>query len=210
MTIVPTLKGCRVAGCALALTDSYSPSPLQGFPVSHLPILPRLCSNKVEKLAKFLSTPALYRMLFPLSGMLFGPYPPFAASCFSCPEDSATPLEAGLDIPYSHPLHQALLKAPSLSFPSNLMAQVLVSPSRLGPPSPLGLQLQGRERSQYPGQRPESLVPVEETKVIRAEQDSPEAPSFLLQLYFGSRIIPVSILGPHHTHPRCMVNISCS
>lgn len=46
------------------------------------------------------------------------------------------------------------------------------------------------------GQRPESLVPEEEVKVIRAERDPLEAPFFLSQLYFGSRIIPVSTLGP--------------
>ena len=27
------------------------------------------------------------------------------------------------------------------------------------------------------------------------------APFFLPQLYFGSRIVPVNILGPHHAHP---------
>lgn len=37
--------------------------------------------------------------------------------------------------------------------------------------------------------------------MIWGEQGSPEAPSLLPQLYFGSRIIPVSILGPHHAHP---------
>lgn len=37
--------------------------------------------------------------------------------------------------------------------------------------------------------------------MIWGKQGSPEAPSLLPQLYFGSRIIPVSILGPHHAHP---------
>lgn len=37
--------------------------------------------------------------------------------------------------------------------------------------------------------------------MVRGEQGSPEAPSILPQLYFGSRIIPVSIRGPHRAHP---------
>ena len=37
--------------------------------------------------------------------------------------------------------------------------------------------------------------------MIWGERGSLAAPSFLPQLYFGSRIIPVDILGPHHAHP---------
>lgn len=160
---MPTSECDRAAGWALALTDSCSPSPHRDLPLDyHLPSSPDFALARSINQLKFCP-------LLPLSicGSLCqetfsGLMHLFQPSATSCPEGSGQQhhQEALLDIPYCPSPHQAWLTAPSPSFPSSLMALILVivpSTSLASPPPPRPLWVpssRGRRAHSHLGRGP--------------------------------------------------------